>query len=64
MTNGSDLSELFSRDPVGLSDQNIDAIVARMRAAHAQFELGVKAPPKAAKAPKEKPNILKDLGLA
>jgi len=60
----SDLSELFARDPVLLTDQDIDKIVERMRAAHVQFELGVKPPPKAAKPKAEKPNILKDLGLA
>lgn len=60
----SDLSELFARDPVGLTDQDIDTIVARMRQANANFELGVKAP-KAPKEPKttKTQQLLKDLGL-
>jgi hypothetical protein len=59
----SDLSELFARDPVKLTDQDIEAIVDRMRQANAQFELGVKAPP--VKAPKstKTQNLLKELGL-
>jgi hypothetical protein len=59
----SDLSELFARDPVKLTDQDIGLIVDRMRQANAQFELGVKAP----KAPLPKStktqNLLKELGL-
>ena len=60
----SDLSELFDRDPLSLSDQDILKIIARMREAQAQYELG------AAKAPTAKPKkttkaggLLKDLGL-
>jgi hypothetical protein len=46
----SELSELFDRDPLQLSEQDIATIVARMREAQSQFELGVKTP----KAPKPK----------
>jgi len=59
----SDLSELFARDPVGLSDQDIDKIVARMREAQAQFELGVKAPKTPKATSKKTVDLLKDLGL-
>ena len=60
----SELSELFERDPLSLSDQDIATIVARMREAQAQFELGLKAPvaPKPKKSTKAE-TLLKDLGL-
>lgn len=62
----SDLSELFDRDPLQLTDQDIAKIVARMREAQAQFELGVKTPPVAPRPKKSKKteDLLKDLGLA
>lgn len=47
----SSLDELFSRDPLELSDQDIDTIVARLRAQRAQFALSEKDP-KAHKKPK------------
>lgn len=64
----SDLSELFERDPLKLTQTDIEAIVTRMRQSQTQYEL---APaPKAAaasKTPKTKtaadPDILKKLGL-
>lgn len=64
----SELSELFARDPLGLSDADIDTIIARMREAQAQFELGAKAviapkPPKAPKKPSASAALLKELGL-
>jgi hypothetical protein len=65
----SDLSELFDRDPLSLSEQDIVKIVARMREAAAQYEMGARAPvvPKAPKPKKTNEqiaaNILKDLGL-
>ena len=61
----SDLSELFARDPLLLTDQDLDRIVARMREAQAQHELGVKPPPKAAaaKKPSKAAIDLKELGL-
>lgn len=60
----SDLSELFERDPVNLTDQDIARIVLRMREAQVQYELGVKAPaaPKPKKSTKTE-TLLKDLGL-
>lgn len=36
----TDISELFARDPLQLGQQDIDAIIARMRAARHQFNLG------------------------
>jgi hypothetical protein len=60
----SELSELFDRDPCSLTDQDIAKIVARMREAQAQYELGVKAPvvPKPKKTSKTE-ELLKGLGL-
>lgn len=60
----SELSELFERDPLKLTDQDIATIVARMRESHTQFELGAKAPPvpKLKKSTKTQ-DLLKDLGL-
>jgi hypothetical protein len=63
----SDLSELFDRDPLQLSDQDIARIVERMRQAQAQYELGAK-PGAAPKAPKKSTatkaqDLLKELGL-
>lgn len=61
----SDLSELFDRDPLLLTDQDVGKIVTRMREAQAQFELGLAAPvaPKKPKSTKTQ-DLLKDLGLA
>lgn len=60
----SELSELFDRDPLHLSDQDVAKIIARMREAQAQYELGAKAPvaPRPKKSPKTL-DLLKDLGL-
>lgn len=52
----TDLSELFSRDPLKYSKDDISAIIAKMRESRAQFNLGnmkagtvkPKAPPKTA----------------
>lgn len=61
----SDLSELFDRDPLQLSQQDLLVIVTRMREAQAQFELGLKAPvaPRAPKKSTKTSDLLKDLGL-
>lgn len=62
----SDLSELFDRDPCKLTDPDIDKIIARMREAQAQYELGGPKAPPVAPRPKKSPktlDILKDLGL-
>ena len=62
----SDLSELFDRDPLSLTTQDLEQIIARMRESQAQYELGgPKAPSKAAPKPKTTKtlDLLKDLGL-
>lgn len=63
----SELAELFDRDPLHLSDQDVMKIIARMREARTQFELGVKTAPVAPRQKKEKSSktmdMLKDLGL-
>lgn len=48
----SDLSELFSRDPAGLTREDLTKMVAAFRAARATFNLTGSAKPK--KADKEK----------
>lgn len=60
----TELSELFDRDPLHLTDQDLDVIIKRMREAQAQYELGAKAPvaPRKAKTTKAG-DMLKDLGL-
>lgn len=61
----SDLSELFDRNPLGLTTEDVGRIIERMRQAQAQYELGVKLP-RAAKGTKKKPetpDLLKDLDL-
>lgn len=45
----NDLAELFSRDPLQLSSQDIDIIIARFREARANFNLTGKGAPKATK---------------
>lgn len=63
----SELSELFARDPLKMTDQDITDIVKRQRESQAQYELGVKQAGAASKAPKPKSDktlaLLKDLGL-
>lgn len=67
----TELAELFERDALAYSEQDIEAIVRAMRELRAQFELGLKAPaaerPKRAK--KASPetgdlDLLKDLDLS
>jgi len=61
----TELAELFDTDPLKLTDQNLEAIIARMQQAQAQYELGVKPTPIAPK-PKKPAKAtldLKDLGL-
>lgn len=38
----SDLAELMQRDPIKVSDQDLDAIILRLRQARAQYNLGAK----------------------
>jgi len=61
----SELSELFDRDPLLLSEQDIGTIVARLRENQAQHELGAKPVPVAAKPRKstKAQDLLKGLGL-
>jgi len=60
----SDLSELFARDPLKLTTDDIAAIIARMREAQAQFELGVKQPVAERKSRKgSAAALIKELGL-
>jgi len=62
----NDISELFSRDPESLTDQDLDAIVAHLQTLRAQFMLGAKTAGTMKKKPaKEKvTNIdLNELGL-
>jgi hypothetical protein len=60
----SELSELFDRDPLLLSEQDIGVIVARLRENQAQHELGVKPVPVAKpRKPTKVHDLLKDLGL-
>lgn len=61
----SDLSELFSRDPLNLTTSDIDAIIARYRQAREQYLAGGKAAgatKTVAKGDKQKLS-LDDLGL-
>ena len=61
----TELSELFDRDPLHLSEQAIDAIVQYQREHQTQHELGVKtAPAPKAKRPSKTQDLLKELGLA
>lgn len=43
---GSELDLLMSLDPLNMSDQEIDKIIAYERQQRLEFELGVKAPKK------------------
>lgn len=36
----TDVSELFTRDPLSLSEQDLDAIIAKLREQRSQFNLG------------------------
>ena len=44
----TDLDELFARDPLKLSDQDLDIIIAKVRSQFAQFDLTGKSPAKPA----------------
>jgi hypothetical protein len=61
----SELSELFDRDPLSYSEQDITTIVARLRENQAQHELGAKPAPVVPKAkkPGKAQDLLKSLGL-
>lgn len=38
----TDIAELFARDPLDLTDQDLDAIIAKLRASRAAFNEGAK----------------------
>lgn len=60
----SELSELFDRDPLSLTDQDLATIVAKMRENQAQYELGAKpAPAKPKRATKATADLLSELGM-
>ena len=62
----SELAELFERDPLGMSTQDIATIVKKMREYQAQFELGLRTPVaerKTVRSKKPDDDLLKDLGL-
>lgn len=62
----SELAELFEKDPLQMTKEDIALIVKRMRENRAQFELGLKAPVGERKTPKTRKSpadLLKDLGL-
>jgi hypothetical protein len=58
----SDLSELFDRNPLGLTTTEVGKIIERMRQSQAQYELGVKTAPRKAAKPK-RDDLLKELDL-
>lgn len=39
----SDIAELFARDPLDLTDQDLDTIIAKLRASRAAFNAGEKS---------------------
>lgn len=69
----TDVAELFSRDPLSLTTQDLDAIIEHLRRGRTNFNLGQKdagsMKPKTAKPKVEKVtgaaalDLLKDLGL-
>jgi hypothetical protein len=60
----SDLSELFARDPLGLTDQDLEAMIAHLREAQAKHDLGVPLVKATPRSPSKKAtDLLKDLGL-
>lgn len=65
----TDLAELFARDPLDLTDTDIDTIIEQMRAARAKFALdekmGIKptGAPKRSKAAIEGEKAAKETGI-
>lgn len=57
----SDLAELMQRDPVKVSDQDLDVIILRLRQARAQYNLGAKGAGNPKKTTKAKATTI-DLG--
>jgi hypothetical protein len=58
----SDITELFARDPLQLTDQDLDLIIGKLRELRQQYVQNPK-PTTAAKQPKAKAASLEDLGL-
>ena len=58
MADENTIAELFRRDPLSLTDEDIETIIKKMQEAQKQFNLSGKAAPRAAKS-----LDLKDLGL-
>jgi hypothetical protein len=62
------LAEIFAKDPLSLTQSDIEAIIARMREARAQFELGAKTKVAErntpAKRAKKAEDLLGQLGLS
>ncbi len=56
------IDQLMDLDPLGLSDQHIDKIIAYQRKMRADFEAGVK--PKRDQGPKSNVDLVSALGLA
>jgi len=63
LTEATDLSELFERDPLQLTNDDIASIIAVMRQHLAQFELGIKKPVAERKRTSKATDLLKELGL-
>jgi len=63
LTEATDLSELFERDPLQLTNDDIASIIAVMRQHLAQFELGIKKPIAERKRTSKATDLLKELGL-
>lgn len=57
------LQELFDKDPMDLSEQDIDRIVLELRKARVEFIEKEKAPKKAKIQPPSTPLSLTDLGI-
>lgn len=55
----ADIAELFVRDPLKLSEQDIDAVIKYYREKQAQFELGDKTAGSTKKMKAEKPEVKK-----
>lgn len=55
MSDATDIALLFSRDPLKHTDQDIDAMIAKMRSARHLFNAPASKP---AKEPKQKPGAI------
>jgi hypothetical protein len=59
----SDLAQLFSTDPLSLSDQDLDKIIEYMRKSRHQFNLGDRKAGKTKKSPEEAKSLLAALDI-